>query len=106
MIPPAAATLGAGRLGASLGRMGRRRTHTWMVALREDDDEEVEVRRDKEEARQERRERNRLLPPEVANQPPQRDGEERDRHGHRDTGSAATELRLLQGNIVHLVCKQ
>ena len=41
--PPAAADDGAGRLGASLGRMGRSRTHTWMLALREDDDEEAEV---------------------------------------------------------------
>ena len=43
-LPPAAAPDDdAGRLGASLGRMGRRRTHTWMLALREEDDEEVEV---------------------------------------------------------------
>ena len=42
-LPPAAADDGAGRLGASLGRMGRSRTHTWMLALREDDDEEAEV---------------------------------------------------------------
>ena len=42
-LPPAAADDGAGRLGASLGRMGRSRTHTWMLALREHDDEEAEV---------------------------------------------------------------
>ena len=42
-LPPPVTDDDAGRLGASLGRMGRRRTHTWMLALREDDDEEAEA---------------------------------------------------------------
>ena len=40
-LPPAAADDAAGRLGASLGRMGRSRTHTWMLALREEVEEEA-----------------------------------------------------------------